>query len=225
MKSIKTFEGFFNRFSKPKPEIDKSQIARPPGTKPNSKFDEADSKRITCEGCDYFVFENGRVNEYGNKFWSVFKTDRNGLFGGFGGFGEHRSNASATITEIDGQLILSLKVFSKNGENPLKKIKVPSIERALKYMTEHDKKEKEEDARRYREDMLKFDDEVLESNVSFKDTEVRVKHLIEYLSELDPEMPVSLDHDGWMADDDDPLEVVRNRGLFDPYEDILIINN
>lgn len=60
----------------------------------------------------------------------------------------------------------------------------------------------------------------------------KVKHLIEYLSKLDPEMEVHLDKDGWdygFAPSTTELELVENRGLFDvstygskPY---LMINN
>lgn len=70
----------------------------------------------------------------------------------------------------------------------------------------------------------------------FDNTEVRVKHLIEYLSELDPEMPVHLDHDGWESYgistdplDNNSLEIIKNRGLFNVFthngKSQLIINN
>jgi len=58
----------------------------------------------------------------------------------------------------------------------------------------------------------------------------KVKHLLEYLSKLDPEMDVYLDHDGWdygFAPSTTELELVENRGLFEVSRDnkYLIINN
>lgn len=58
----------------------------------------------------------------------------------------------------------------------------------------------------------------------------KVKHLLEYLSELDPEMEVHLDKDGWdygFAPSTTELELVENRNLFDVSHDnkYLIINN
>ena len=72
----------------------------------------------------------------------------------------------------------------------------------------------------------KFDD-LNEANQG-KDTKIKVKHLIEYLSKFDPETEVLLDHDGWMAEytpHKDELDLIEKRGIFDPFEDILIINN
>lgn len=65
-------------------------------------------------------------------------------------------------------------------------------------------------------------------------TQPKVKHLIEYLQNLDPEADVHLDKDGWMEEDcsnsEDPLCVIRERGLFyyrhrAPDDAYLIINN
>ena len=61
-----------------------------------------------------------------------------------------------------------------------------------------------------------------------KHTKIRVKHLIEYLSQFDPETEVLLDHDGWMSEytpHEDEVDLITNRGLFDPYRDKLMINN
>lgn len=57
---------------------------------------------------------------------------------------------------------------------------------------------------------------------------VRVKDLIAYLQTIPPELEVHLDKDGWMEDDintDDPVTLIRRRGLFTWFSDILIINN
>jgi hypothetical protein len=53
----------------------------------------------------------------------------------------------------------------------------------------------------------------------------KVKHLIEYLSTLDPEMNVSLDKDGWQGYGDTELDIVKTSGLFDVFQNTLIINN
>ena len=70
---------------------------------------------------------------------------------------------------------------------------------------------------------------------------VRVKHLVEYLSSLNQEAIVHLNHDGWFDQvfnedgsarempDKTPAQLVAQRGLFDRYthggEDYLTINN
>lgn len=64
---------------------------------------------------------------------------------------------------------------------------------------------------------------------------IQVKHLVAYLSSLDPEMEVSLDKNGWEEEHwADPEDAIRNCGLFHrsgPYKSIphsvarLIINN
>lgn len=57
----------------------------------------------------------------------------------------------------------------------------------------------------------------------------KVKHLIQYLSELDPEMDVSLDKDGWQGYGDTELDIVKTSGLFYVFthgdESTLFINN
>lgn len=58
----------------------------------------------------------------------------------------------------------------------------------------------------------------------------KVKHLIEYLSTLDPEADVYLDHDGWQGSGDTELELVQTSQLFwytkgDEDKPCLIINN
>lgn len=64
---------------------------------------------------------------------------------------------------------------------------------------------------------------------------VQVKHLVAYLSKLNPEMEVSLDKNGWEEENfSGPEETVKQCGLFHvsgPYKSIpdssarLIINN
>lgn len=53
----------------------------------------------------------------------------------------------------------------------------------------------------------------------------KVKHLIEYLQTLDPEMDVALDKDGWQGDGDTEVELIKTSGLFDAWNNTLIINN
>jgi hypothetical protein len=53
----------------------------------------------------------------------------------------------------------------------------------------------------------------------------KVKHLIEYLSKLDPEMEVHLDKDGWQGYGDTEVELIETSGLFEPFRDSLFINN
>lgn len=64
---------------------------------------------------------------------------------------------------------------------------------------------------------------------SFRDEEgfplVKVKDIIEYLSELDPEMRVYLDKEGWV-DGENPKDVIENTNLFDTHwGDGMTINN
>ena len=50
-----------------------------------------------------------------------------------------------------------------------------------------------------------------------KNFTIKVKHIIEYLSTLDPEMETCLDHDGWNYDVEDAIDevdLVAKRGLF-----------
>lgn len=53
----------------------------------------------------------------------------------------------------------------------------------------------------------------------------KVKHLIEYLQTLDPEMDVVLDKDGWQGEGDTEVELIKTSGLFDTWNNTLIINN
>lgn len=53
----------------------------------------------------------------------------------------------------------------------------------------------------------------------------KVKHLIEYLQTLDPEMDVTLDKDGWQGEGDTEVELIKTSGLFDAWNNTLIINN
>jgi hypothetical protein len=62
-----------------------------------------------------------------------------------------------------------------------------------------------------------------------KDLTVRVKHLIQFLQEnFDPEARVILDRDGWTNYDYDvtnEIDLIKERGVFDAWQDDLIINN
>lgn len=58
--------------------------------------------------------------------------------------------------------------------------------------------------------------------------QVKIKHLIQYLSELDPEQPVSLDKDGWMENEinaTDELDLIDQRGIFGFGNKYFCINN
>ena len=52
----------------------------------------------------------------------------------------------------------------------------------------------------------------------------RIKHLIEYLQNFDPEMSVELDKDGW-EHEDNPLDTIKYSGLFEQFQNTLFINN
>jgi len=69
---------------------------------------------------------------------------------------------------------------------------------------------------------------VNESDEEEYQSPVKVKDLIEFLSKLDPEMNVSLDHDGWSTYNYKPKDVqdlIEKRGIFDVWSGGLIINN
>lgn len=55
--------------------------------------------------------------------------------------------------------------------------------------------------------------------------QVKVKDIIKYLSELDPETDVYLDKDGWDANGKNGYEIVKNSYLFYQYRGGLTINN
>ena len=68
--------------------------------------------------------------------------------------------------------------------------------------------------------------------MSDKKMTIKVKHIIQYLQTLDPEMTAVLDKDGWNAFVDNPkdeVDLISQRGLFNPYNgksgDFLIIQN
>lgn len=58
---------------------------------------------------------------------------------------------------------------------------------------------------------------------------VKVKDIIQYLNNLNPEAEVGLDKDGWMeyecSEPNDPQRVIAERGLFWSIPDRLVINN
>lgn len=56
------------------------------------------------------------------------------------------------------------------------------------------------------------------------ESSVKVKHLIEYLQQFDPEMSVELDKEGW-DEEENPLDTIENSGLFHKFENTLFINN
>jgi len=55
------------------------------------------------------------------------------------------------------------------------------------------------------------------------ESKVKVKHLIQYLEQFDPESPVELDKGGW--EHEDPLEAIKISGLFQEFKNTLFINN
>ena len=73
--------------------------------------------------------------------------------------------------------------------------------------------------RNYKSEQSENDD-TSEANIS----RVNVKDLIDYLSQYDMNMIVSLDKDGWDYEKT-ALKTIENSGLFDKFENTLIINN
>ena len=72
--------------------------------------------------------------------------------------------------------------------------------------------------------LKKFNENI---NSDFRDEVpvIRIKDIIEYLSEFDPEMEVYLDKDGW-EDGETPKDVIKNTNLFDTHwGDSMTINN
>lgn len=70
-----------------------------------------------------------------------------------------------------------------------------------------------------------FNENIEDSNEEPKKMQVKVKHLIEYLSQLDPEANVYLDKDGWDTEGENEVEMIKNRGVFDFFQGSLFINN
>ncbi len=61
--------------------------------------------------------------------------------------------------------------------------------------------------------------------ISKEKLKFNLKNLIQYLSKLDPEMEVHLDKDGWQGYGDTEVELIETSGLFEPFGDLLFINN
>lgn len=61
-----------------------------------------------------------------------------------------------------------------------------------------------------------------------KELTIRVKNIIEYLQQFDPNTEVSLDKDGWESGDNE-IEIIENSGIFEYFDDddppSLFINN
>lgn len=58
--------------------------------------------------------------------------------------------------------------------------------------------------------------------------EIKIKHLIQYLSEFDPEVKVILDKDGWLEDEieaEDEIDLIDKRGCFSLEKNYFCINN
>ena len=57
---------------------------------------------------------------------------------------------------------------------------------------------------------------------------VTVKDLKEYLDQFDPETRIGLDKDGWMENEikaENPVDLIRKRGLFWEGKTALVLNN
>jgi len=54
---------------------------------------------------------------------------------------------------------------------------------------------------------------------------VTIKDLIEFLSQLDPNLPVHLDKDGWNHNCKTAADAIEDSGIFYPHKTALIINN
>ena len=77
---------------------------------------------------------------------------------------------------------------------------------------------------------IKKFNESVEEDVVKKPTQIKVKHIIEYLNQFDPEANVGLDKDGWMAEftpHKDELDLIDKRGIFHYWKERkhLTINN
>jgi len=74
----------------------------------------------------------------------------------------------------------------------------------------------------------KFLNEELNINKNSTDLIVKVKHMIKYLQQFDPETPLFLDHDGWLQSEInaiDEIDLIKKRGLFGIMNGGIIINN
>lgn len=63
--------------------------------------------------------------------------------------------------------------------------------------------------------LKKFTEDLEDNFENVERLQPKVKHLIEYLSTLDPEMDVLLDKDGWQGYGDNEVDIVKTSGLFD----------
>jgi len=75
---------------------------------------------------------------------------------------------------------------------------------------------------------IKRFNEDIDDNGGRKEMTIRVKNLIEYLSQIDPETPVYLDKDGWdydVTNAKNEVDVIDQIGLFGRYKDYLYIFN
>ena len=57
------------------------------------------------------------------------------------------------------------------------------------------------------------------------EVKIKVKDLIEYLQQFDPETEVELDKNGWDYYYKTPAEIIKHNGLFSPFKNMLFLNN
>ena len=129
------------------------------------------------------------------------------------------------------QRLMGLAYAYKTGEIKAKDLNpeyADEIKKLSKSMTEKQLKDfaktKHKNLPEKVEEKIKRFDYFNESDEFNEEKSVKVKHLIEYLQKFDPEMIVELDKDGW-EHEDNPLDTVKNNGIFEPFRNTLFINN
>lgn len=146
MKHLKAFEGYKEDMES---LIDKAKDKLGFKSKEQPKKEKV---KITCPGCDYYA-----VDDFGEDSgnWHVYKNDP----AGFGSRGAHARYPEASIEKTPSGILILRDAFGGAPPNPgLPRIKVPYVERAIKYI--HDKrKERQIEADKEKE---KFDSEITE---------------------------------------------------------------
>jgi len=142
MKHLKEFEGYKEDMES---LINKAKDKLGFKSKEQSKEQPKKEKvKITCPGCDYYAEES-----YGGNFWHIYKN----VPAGFGTRGAYARYPEASIKKTpSGNLIL------KDSGLGSPRIKIPSIERGIKYIDDK-RKERQIEVDKEKE---KFDSEITE---------------------------------------------------------------
>jgi len=149
MKHLKAFEGYKEDMES---LINKAKDKL--GFKSKEQPKKKEKVKITCPGCDYYAEES-----YGGNFWHIYKN----VPAGFGTRGAYARYPEASIEKTpSGNLILkqSRNVLLKdtNSGSGSPRIKIPSIERGIKYIDDK-RKERQIEVDKEKE---KFDSEITE---------------------------------------------------------------